>query len=123
MKRLLLVEDHVVFREALATIFESETDLEPSAQAGSVAECRCRVGKLEGIDVAIVDLSLPDGNGKDLVRELSEAGDGIPVLVLTEARDRDRYAEVLGAGAGEVLTKDVSVDEIIARARRLAEGD
>ena len=122
MNRVLLVEDHAAFRQALAKIFESETDLEAGAQAGSLTEVRRRTGRLDGIDVAIVDLSLPDGDGTDLVRELSEAGSGIPVLVLTESRDRERHARALGAGAYEVLTKDVSVKEIIAEARRMGNG-
>jgi len=119
---VLLVEDHAAFRQALAKIFESENDLEAEAEAGSLAEGRRRVGRLDGIDVAIVDLSLPDGDGTDLVRELSEAGSGVPVLVLTESQDRERHAQALGAGAHEVLTKDVSVEEIISRARRLGAG-
>lgn len=118
----MLVEDHAAFRQALATIFESEADLEAEAQAGSLTEVRRRAGKLDGIDVAIVDLSLPDGDGTDLVRELSETGPGVPVLVLTESRDREQHARALGAGAYQVLTKDASVNEIIAETRRLGNG-
>ena len=67
MNRVLLVDDHAAFREPLAFMFDQEPDFEVVAQAGSLAEAR-RV--LDGIDLAVVDLSLPDGNGTELIGEL-----------------------------------------------------
>jgi CheY-like chemotaxis protein len=68
------------------------------AQASALTEVRRRVDRLDGIDVAIVDLNLPDGDGTALVRKLPETGTGVPVLVLTESRDRERHARALGPG-------------------------
>ncbi len=59
--RVLLVEDHAAFREALAFLLGREPDIEVVAQAGSLAEARKAIdGRL---DVAVVDLGLPDGDG------------------------------------------------------------
>jgi hypothetical protein len=71
--RLLLVEDHATVRDAIAAAFEREAGFEVVAQAGSLEEAR---GMLEGIDVAVVDLGLPDGHGGDLIRELREKPKG-----------------------------------------------
>ena len=70
MKRILLVEDHSAFREAMATYLERDSDFEVAAQAGSLAEARA-IASTE-FDVAVIDIYLPDGNGLDLVRQLRE---------------------------------------------------
>ena len=61
MIRVLLLEDHASFRQALASIIEREPDVTVVAQAGSLAEARALL-PLE-VDVAVVDLGLPDGEG------------------------------------------------------------
>ncbi len=63
MIRVLLVEDHAAFREALAFLLNREPDLEVAAQAGSLAEARKALPQ-GGFDVAVVDLGLPDGDGR-----------------------------------------------------------
>ena len=64
MKRALLVEDHAVFREALAAMLEEHTDLKKSVQAGSFPEARRISGHLSGeVDLVVVDLDLPNGEG------------------------------------------------------------
>jgi two-component system, NarL family, response regulator DevR len=62
--RVLLVEDHAIVRKLFASVFDREPDFEVVAQAGSLAEAR---GSLEGVDVAVLDLRLPDGEGTDLI--------------------------------------------------------
>jgi DNA-binding NarL/FixJ family response regulator len=79
--RILLVEDHAAFRGALAFLLGREPDLEVVAQAGSLAEAR---EALDGrLDVAVVDLALPDGDGSELIGELHRANPGVSVLVLS----------------------------------------
>ncbi len=80
MIRLLLVEDHASFRQSLAFMFDQEPDFLVVGQAGSVAEAR---GKLDNVDVAIVDLDLPDGKGVALIRELRRHSPDCQSLVLT----------------------------------------
>jgi DNA-binding NarL/FixJ family response regulator len=124
MKRALLVEDHAAFREALAKVLEWEAGFEKVPQAGSLSEGLARAGVLDGdLDVAVVNLGLPDGDGTDLISQMRSTEPYVPVLVLTLSRDPARHAQALDAGAERVLTKDASVEEIVDAVRRLGTGD
>jgi DNA-binding NarL/FixJ family response regulator len=82
--RLLLVDDHAAFRLPLALILEREPDLRVVAQTGSLAEARAVLPEIAGqVDVALVDLQLPDGNGVELVRELRAMNPDGRTIVLT----------------------------------------
>jgi len=121
MKLVLVVEDHNLFRQALALLIERETEVEGIAQAGSVAEGRKHLGTLDGdIDMAIVDLDLPDRDGWRLIRQMRETKTDVPVLALTRSQDPARHARALEAGVAEVLTKAATVEEILAAVRRQA---
>ena len=123
MSRLFLLEDHSWFRKALADLLEREPDLEVVAQAGSLSEARREAAaKAERIDLAVVDLLLPDGIGTDLIRDLRAANPGVPVLVLTVAYGPDLRAWVRSMGADEMISKDTSADEILSAIRVLLAG-
>src|SRR5215203_4250318 len=79
--RVMLVEDHAAFRESLAFLLGREPDLEVVAQAGSLAQARQVLGT--HLDVAVLDLALPDGDGRELIGELRQGNAGISVLVLS----------------------------------------
>ena len=70
MLRLLLVEDHAAFRSALALLLDLRPGMKVVAQCGSLAGCRALGGLLQTVDVALVDLKLPDGEGTELVAVL-----------------------------------------------------
>src|ERR671916_2778915 len=119
VNRVLLVNDHATFREPLAFMFEREPEFEVTAEAGSLTEAR---GMLEGIDLAVVDLDLPDGNGTELIGELRAANPDGAVLVLTASAEREAYARAVEAGAAGVLHKLVRIKEVVGSARRLMAG-
>ncbi len=124
MKRVLLVEDHAAFREALAMVLEWEAGFEKVPQAGSLREGLTRAGVLDGdLDVAVVNLGLPDGDGTDLIPQLRRTEPYVPVLVLTLSRDPALHARALEAGAEKILTKDASMGEIVDAVRRLGTGE
>ena len=115
MKRLLLVEDKALFREGLALLLEWRTGL-GSVQAGSLAEAERILSDTEDKPAcAIVDLDLPDGDGIELLEQLS----GLPVLALTGDRSLKRRAQALEAGADEVLLVSESVERIAGAVGRL----
>jgi DNA-binding NarL/FixJ family response regulator len=122
MHRLLLVEDHASFRQTLALVFDGEPDFEVVAQAGTVAEAREVMGDRE-VDLGVVDLSLPDGEGIDLIEELRQANQHFAALVLTASLDRGEHARAVEAGAAGVLHKSADVEEILNATRRLATGE
>jgi DNA-binding NarL/FixJ family response regulator len=100
----MLVEDHIAFRQALAFLLSHKPDLEVVAQAGSLAEAREAL--LEGrLDVAVVDLGLPDGDGRELFAELRRSNPGVSVVVLSATIEAGHVEEVLRAGADAVLDK------------------
>ncbi|HJQ29066.1 MAG TPA: response regulator transcription factor, partial [Rubrobacter sp.] len=81
MIHILLVEDHAFFRSALAMLLEYQPNLEMT-QAGSLAEAR-EVLRGRRFDVAVVDLGLPDGDGRELIGELRRSNPGVSVMVLS----------------------------------------
>ncbi|MDQ3045422.1 MAG: response regulator transcription factor, partial [Chloroflexota bacterium] len=101
-------------------LLEREADTTVIAQAGTLAEARRH---LEGVDIAVVDLHLPDGDGVDLVRDLRAVNPYGLVLVLTASADRAHYARAVEAGAAGVLNKSAAITEIIAAVRQLAAGE
>jgi DNA-binding NarL/FixJ family response regulator len=115
----MLVEDHIAFRQALAFLLSHKPDLEVVAQAGSLAEAREAL--LEGrLDVAVVDLGLPDGDGRELFAELRRSNPGVSVVVLSATIEAGHVEEVLRAGADAVLDKVESPLIIAEEVRRLA---
>ncbi len=122
MIRLLLVDDHAVSREPLALLLEREPDFAVAAQAGSVAEAREVLAGVE-IDVALVDMNLPDGSGVDLIRDLRDRNPEALVLVVTASHDRHDHARAVAAGAAGVLHKSARTREIVDAIRRLCAGE
>jgi DNA-binding NarL/FixJ family response regulator len=118
----LLVEDHASFRQTLARVFDQEPEFEVVAQAGSLSEAR-RVMEGREVDLGIIDLSLPDGEGVELIEDLREANPPFAALVLTASLDREDHARAVEAGAAGVLHKSADVDEILDATRRLAAGE
>jgi DNA-binding NarL/FixJ family response regulator len=121
MQRLVLVEDHASFRQTLAFVFDQEPDFDVVAQAGSLAEAR-RVMRGREADLGIIDLTLPDGEGVELIEDLREANPHFAALVLTASLDELDHARAVEAGAARVLHKSADVAEIMEAARRLAAG-
>jgi DNA-binding NarL/FixJ family response regulator len=122
MQHLLLVEDHASFRQTLARVFDQEPEFEVVAQAGSLSEAR-RVMEGRKADLGVIDLSLPDGEGVELIEDLREANPLFAALVLTASLDREDHARAVEAGAAGVLHKSADVDEILDATRRLAAGE
>ena len=118
MIRILLVEDQAIYRNVLALLLGYEPDMEVVAQAGSLAEAR---EVLDGhFDVAVVDLGLPDGDGRKLIGELRQSSPGVSVMVLSATIMAEDFEEVRRAGADAVLTKVEGPLTILEEVRRLA---
>ena len=116
MKRVLVVVHHNAFREALSMHLEQEDDLEVAWQAGSMTDTRDI--HLDGVDVALVDPLLPDGDGLELIREVSVANPNAVALVLSHELDPALYQKALGAGAVEVLSTNTGIGEVVDAVRR-----
>jgi DNA-binding NarL/FixJ family response regulator len=123
--RVMLVEDHASFRQALAFVLRQDKDFEVVAQAGTLAEARRCLdgwGGTDRIEAAVIDLALPDGNGTELVGDLSGHNPSMTVVVLSPTLSRENLTKAVEAGADGVLDKLAGVGEIVGELRRLSAG-
>jgi PAS domain S-box-containing protein len=118
--RILLVEDHAAMREALAAMLDREPDFTVVGQAGSLEEAR---GMLEGVDVAVLDLGLPDGFGADLIQELRATNPRAEALVLSASLDRTSMGRAVESGAAGAIDKVAHLDEVVDAVRRVRAGE
>lgn len=122
--RIMLVEDHASFRQALAFMFDREQEFEVVGQAGTLAEARKLVSNSETRpDIAVVDLGLPDGDGFELIAEFSSADPRISALVLSASLEPARFARAVEEGAAGVLHKAAAIGDIVDAVRRLKSGE
>ena len=118
--RVLLVDDHLSFRQPLAFMLMREPDITIIGQAGSVAEAR---PLLPEADIALIDLDLPDGEGTDLIRDLHAVNPRATALVLTGYGTNVLMARALEAGAAGVIHKTRPVSDVVEAIRRVHAGE
>jgi len=114
--RVLVVDDHSIVRHGLSLLLQREADLEVCGEAGSYDEALARAAELRP-DVMLVDITLKDRDGLDLIRELKKALPDARCLVLS-MHDEAEYADrALRSGAwGYVMKEDA--DEVVVQAIR-----
>lgn len=118
--RVLLVDDHEAFRVSLALLLAGEAGLLVIAQVGTVAAARAAMAAVAGrIDVALVDLWLPDGDGVEVVRALREAAPRARAVVLTAVFDPGHHTRAIAAGAVDILSKATHPVDILGHLRRV----
>ena len=115
----MLVDNNDMFRQVFVRLLERQPDIEVVVQAGSLAEAR---GSLSGVDVAIIDRGLPDGDGLELIGELREASPGAGVLVMSATVEQAHPEEALEAGADGILDKIAPPEETLSAIRRVGGG-
>jgi DNA-binding NarL/FixJ family response regulator len=104
-------------------MLEREPGFEVAGQVGSLAEARELNGEvLEKVEVAIVDLALPDGDGLDLIEDLSSQPRTM-TLVLSASLEPGRFARAVEAGASGVLHKSTPIKDIVEAVRKLRAGE
>jgi DNA-binding NarL/FixJ family response regulator len=124
MIRILLIDDHASTREPLAFMLNRHPEISVVAQAGSIAEAREALQRHgEEVDLAIIDLGLPDGSGEELIHDLHAANRDAAALVLTYFSDRERLAQAVTAGAAGVLHKSATIQEVVDAVQRLGAGE
>ena len=118
MTKVMLVEDHVPFRQAIDLILSREPEIEVVARAGTLDEARWLLAE-QDVDVAVVDFNLPDGSGTELVEPLQSFNPRGMVLLLTASVDPETHTIAREAGANEVLHKSEAITGIVETVRRL----
>jgi len=120
--RILVVDDHAVVRHGLRELLSRESDLEVIGEAADTQEA---LRLVEGLspDLAIVDLSLQDGSGIDLIKRLHAAHPRLRVLVAS-MHDEGLFAErVLAAGARGYVSKHEPIEKMLDAIRRVLQGE
>jgi DNA-binding NarL/FixJ family response regulator len=119
--RVAIVDDHPIVRQGLAELVNCQDDMVHCGDAADYAEALDMVARTAP-DVAIVDISLRDSNGIDLIRELHSRHPALTVLVLSMHDESFYFERVLKAGARGYITKDEASETVISAIRKVLEG-
>jgi two-component system nitrate/nitrite response regulator NarL len=120
--RLLLVDDHSLFRRGLKALLDQDERFEVSAEAGDVGEALRQLAK-EAPDVILLDNHLPGVRGVDAIPALKEAAPHARVLMLTVSEDGQDLSAALQAGADGYLLKTVESDQLCEAIVKALDGD
>lgn len=120
-KRLLIVDDHPMMRQGLAQLIDNEPDLKVIAEADSGSQAIDAVGS-QKLDLVLLDISLPDKNGLELLKDIQALRPGLPILVVS-MHDEALYAErVLRAGARGYIMKQEGGKKLMQAIRQVLSG-
>lgn len=119
--RVIVVDDHDLFRTGLATLLSQSEGVEVVAQASN-GRSGVRLAEELNPDVVLMDLRLPDLNGTDATREILASRPSARVLVLTVSAEEEDVTAAVQAGACGFLAKDTPVDDVVAAVRAAAHG-
>ena len=117
--RVLLVDDHVAYRQAFAVALENETDFEVIGQASDYSGARSWLGD---VDIILIGPSQSDGANR-LVRELHSSNPNGKAVIFVSGTDRREVALAIEAGAFGVLPISTDFTEVAVALRRVCEGD
>lgn len=120
--KLLIVDDHVLFREGLAAIFRPHMDIEIAGMAGTVRDAIEKARALMP-DIILMDFNLPDGSGVDATRTILEEQPDCKIVFLTMSeQDEDLFAAIR-VGAKGYMLKNMHPPELVASLRSVHRGE
>jgi DNA-binding NarL/FixJ family response regulator len=120
--RILMADDHAVFREGLRYVLGSEPDMEIVGEAATGKEVVEKAADL-GPDVVLMDIQMPGINGIEATRRILDSDPKVGVVVLTMFEDDDSVFSAMRAGARGYVLKGADPSEILKVVRAVAEGD
>lgn len=122
MIRLVIVDDHSLFREGLASILKSEPDIVVLGLAGTVQEAVDIVRDLNP-DIVLMDFSLPDGTGADATSKILNECSECKIIFLTMSEKDEHLYTAIRSGAKGYLLKNLSPSKLVASIRSVYEGE
>ena len=121
MIRVITVDDHPVVRRGLKQIIAAESDMQVAGEAENAREA-LRIIRQTACDAVVLDISLPDTSGLDVLSRLKSERPTLPVLIMS-IHDEEQYAlRVLKTGASGYLMKDSLPEELIKAIRKITSG-
>lgn len=120
--RVLIVDDHILFREGLVGLLRSQSDMEVIGECGTVREA-VETALHAKPDVILMDYSLPDGTGVEATHEILAALPDTSIIFLTVHDNDERMITAMRSGARGYLLKNLSVNKLLASLRALERGE
>ena len=120
--RLIVVDDHVLFREGLMAVIRSELDFQIVGQAGTVSEAIEIVQALKP-DMVLMDFSMPDGTGAEATQAILKEYVDCKIVFLTMSEDDDDLFAAIRSGAKGYLLKNMHPSKLIAALRAVHQGE
>jgi DNA-binding NarL/FixJ family response regulator len=120
--RVLLVDDHALFRTGLRRSLETERDITPVGEAGTAEQALVKARALQP-DLVLLDLILPRGSFPETIAELLKTSPRSKVLVVSSEASPGAVRRAISAGASGYVTKRASGDELVAAMRSIAAGE
>lgn len=122
MFRLLVADDHRMFREGVVRLLADDPQLTVAAEAATCAEALEAV-RTQSIDLALIDLNMPGRGGPDLIAHLKSVDARLRILVVTMHGEETHVTHAMRAGADGYLTKEHAAEELLRAIRRVARGE
>jgi DNA-binding NarL/FixJ family response regulator len=119
--RVVVVDDHALFRRGLEMVLGEEADIEVVGEAGGSAEAVQRVAELAP-DVVLMDVRMPRSGGIEACRAIKAAAPSCKIVMLTISDQEADLYESIKAGASGYLLKEISIDEVASAIRAVAGG-
>lgn len=121
MIQVLIADDHAIVRDGLRHILDETSDIRVAGEARSADEAVEKAGQ-EHFDVMLLDISMPERSGLDILEEVRDLSPNTQVLILTMHPEEQFAVKAIKGGAAGYLTKDSASEELIEAIRRVAEG-
>jgi two-component system invasion response regulator UvrY len=121
MIRVLIADDHPIVRQGLRQILSEIPDMVVAGEAVNGQETLDQV-RAGGWDVLVLDITMPDRSGLDILKELKHQQPDLPVLVLSIHAEKQFAVRLLKAGASGYLTKENAPDELVKAIRKVVDG-
>ena len=118
---MLIVDDHPIVRRGLRHIVAEQSDMSVTADTGNAREA-LRLASTGQFDVVVLDISMPDVSGVELLSQLRSQQPDLPVLMLSTHPESELAIRALKAGAAGYLNKDMAPDELVTAIRRVVSG-
>ncbi|WP_279586903.1 response regulator [Prosthecobacter fusiformis] len=121
--RIAVVDDHSIMRAVYRSLVDDCPELLMAWSASTIGEARLHVERDEAPDVIIMDVTLPDGTGYDLVREVLQKYPTIPILMVSAHEEKSYVQQAVDCGARGYLVKDSSPAELMDALETVLSGE
>lgn len=121
MIRILIADDHAIVRAGLRQFIADQADMSIAGEAATGAETVSLV-RAEPFDVVLLDISMPDRNGVDTLKQLKQIRPEMPVLMLSAHAEEQCAVNLLRAGAAGYVGKDSASTQLVSAIRTVAHG-